>query len=148
MRLRKRALAVLSASLFLVAGLHPSTAVAAGSGPWQIGIYEFPQCVEVQGGSVSNSAQVQLWYCGDYNVAHREWYMQEIQPGWWHIWNKWRPLLDNEPKEPPVSQRPGSVFSQWNGFNSVHLQWGLEQPFHVVAGPLGRPGRQVVTASD
>jgi endoglucanase len=88
MRLRKRALAVLSASLFLVAGLHPSTAVAAGSGPWQIGIYEFPQCVEVQGGSISNSAQVQLWYCGDYNVAHREWYMQEIQPGWWHIWNK------------------------------------------------------------
>jgi hypothetical protein len=87
MRLRKRAMVVLSASLFLVAGLHPSTAVAAGSGPWQLGIFQLDKCLEVQGGSVNNSAQVQLWDC-DGTKAHHEWYMQEIQPGWWHIWNK------------------------------------------------------------
>ena len=64
MRVRKRALVVLLASLFLVAGLHPSLADAA-SRPWQIGIYEFPKCLEVQG----------------------VWYMQEVQAGYWHIWN-------------------------------------------------------------
>jgi hypothetical protein len=87
MWLLKRAIVVMSAGMFLVAGLHPSTAAAAGSGPWQIGVYEFPKCLEVQGGSTANSAQVQLWDC-DYTKAHRVWYMQEVQPGWWHIWNK------------------------------------------------------------
>jgi hypothetical protein len=87
MRLRIRALAVIISSLLLVAGLHPSTAAAAGSGPWQISIYDFWKCLEVQGGSTANSAQVQLWDC-DGTKAHRVWYMQEVQAGWWHIWNK------------------------------------------------------------
>jgi hypothetical protein len=86
MRLRKRALVVLLASLFLVAGLHPSTAAAAGSGPWQIGIYQFPNCLEVQGGVKDSGAQVQLWDC-DGTQLHRLWYMQEVQPRYWHIWN-------------------------------------------------------------
>lgn len=86
MRLRKRAMVVLSASLLLAAGLHPSTAAAAGSGPWQIGIWEFPKCLEVEGGSKDNGAQVQLWTC-DGTKLHRVWYMQEVEPGWWHIWN-------------------------------------------------------------
>jgi hypothetical protein len=86
MRLRKRALAVISASLFLVAGLLPSVAVAEDTGPWAIGIYEFPKCLEVEGGSTANSAQVQLWSC-DETKSHRTWYMQEVQSGWWHIKN-------------------------------------------------------------
>jgi endoglucanase len=48
--------------------------------------YEFSKCLEVQGGNIDNSAQVQLWDC-DGTKLHREWYMQEVQPGWWHIWN-------------------------------------------------------------
>ena len=86
MRLRKRALAVISASLFLVAGLLPSVAVAEDTGPWAIGIYEFPKCLEVEGGSTADSAQVQLWSC-DETKNHRTWYMQEVQSGWWHIKN-------------------------------------------------------------
>jgi hypothetical protein len=45
MRVRKRAFAVISASLFLVAGQLPSVAVAEDTGPWSIGIYEFPKCM-------------------------------------------------------------------------------------------------------
>jgi Ricin-type beta-trefoil lectin domain len=86
MRLHKRVLAVISASLFLVAGLLPSVAVAEDTGPWAIGIYEFPKCLEVEGGSTANSAQVQLWSC-DETKNHRTWYMQEVQSGWWHIKN-------------------------------------------------------------
>jgi hypothetical protein len=88
MRLRKRVLAVVSAGLFLVAGLHPSEAVAIGdsTGPWEIGIYDFPKCLEVQGGSTANSAQVQLWTC-DETKSHRTWYMEEVASGWWHIKN-------------------------------------------------------------
>jgi hypothetical protein len=88
MRLRKRALAVISAGLFLVAGLHPAEAVAVGdsTGPWEIGIYEFPNCLEVQGGSTANSAQVQLWSC-DGSKSHRTWYMEEVASGWWRIKN-------------------------------------------------------------
>jgi hypothetical protein len=77
---RKRALVVLLASLFLVAGLHPSTAAAAASTAWEIGIYDWNSCLEVQGGVKDNSAQVQLWDC-DGTKLHRVWHMEEVQHG-------------------------------------------------------------------
>ena len=83
MRLRRRAIVVALAGLFLAAGLDPSPAAAA---PWEIGIYQFDKCLEVQGANKNNSAQVQLWDC-DGSKAHRRWYMEEVQSGWWHIWN-------------------------------------------------------------
>lgn len=86
MRLRKRAVIVILAGLSLAAGLHPSKAAAAASTPWEIGIYEFYKCLEVQGGVKDNSAQVQLWDC-DGSKDHRVWHMEEVQSGWWHIWN-------------------------------------------------------------
>jgi hypothetical protein len=129
MRLRKRAMVVISASLFLVAGLHPSVAVAAGSGPWQIGIYQFDKCVEVQGGSLLNSAQVQLWDC-DGTKAHREWYMQEVRPGWWHIWNKKSGKCLNVQG---ASMKNSAKVIQYScqGVGAFNDQWQL-------SGPIGR----------
>jgi hypothetical protein len=85
MRLRTRAMSAISVGLFLVVGLQPSVATAA-TGPWEIGIYDFPKCLEVEGGSTNNSAQVQLWSC-DGSQLHRVWYMREVATGWWHIYN-------------------------------------------------------------
>ena len=73
MRLRKRALAVISASLFLVAGLLPSVAVAEDTGPWAIGIYEFPKCLNVQGGSKKDSAKVVQYSCQSVSKYNDQW---------------------------------------------------------------------------
>ena len=45
-------------------------------------------------------------------------------------------LYTTQPKEQAVSERPGSVHRQWNGFDSVHLHWGLERLLHLMAGPI------------
>jgi hypothetical protein len=122
------------AGLFSVVGLHPSTAVAAGSGPWHIGIYEFPKCLEVQGGSPDNGAQVQLWDCG-LTQDHRKWYMQEVQPGWWHIWNKKSGKCLNVKGASPHNSAKIIQYT-CQGAGKYNDQWKLEYRNTVLQGDL------------
>jgi hypothetical protein len=87
MRISKRALALVLAvvSCATIALQFP----AAASGGWVISYDISDSCVEVQGRSKENSAQVQIWGCHAIPVpAHHIWNFNNLSNGYYHIWNE------------------------------------------------------------
>ncbi|WP_285553050.1 RICIN domain-containing protein [Actinoplanes regularis] len=66
-----------------------SPAFAADSGPWEV--QTFGKCLEVQGGSTANSAQIQNWTCpsatGKIAPLHQRWIWRNLGNGYFRLIN-------------------------------------------------------------
>jgi hypothetical protein len=93
MKLRKLLSVILTLMGAAVMGIiAPSPAFAADSGPWQIWPYSaIFSCMEVQGGSTANSAQVQIWRCpsfdGKITPLHHRWIFRNTTDGYYRLVN-------------------------------------------------------------
>ncbi|GIE92294.1 RICIN domain-containing protein [Actinoplanes regularis] len=92
MKTRKSVIAAM-ALVGAVAGMTvPSPAFAADSGPWEIRpLSATGKCMEVQGGSKANSAQIQIYGCpssaGDITPLHQRWIWRSLGHGYFRLVN-------------------------------------------------------------
>lgn len=117
--------AVVTLVVTLTLGLQaPATAALPGR-PWGIELGTYWKCLEVQGGSTANSAQVQLWTCSYSEGDHRFWYMEQVTPIYWHIWNYKSGKCMNV-KGASMSNRAKVIQYPCGGINTHNDQWYLD----------------------